>query len=198
MPAGSTSLHLPRVHSSNNLQDFLLPPFSHVVSWQLHIGHIFIDKFASNHRRKEQLESSVYFLWLYLSTLKASQYLSLRSGFHEIMWWKMRSRSKFRNKAQTILYYRERERKKRPSADWFLGRAQLTGPLWLQRIAIFNLHQEGQVHMCWSLKYEYDVEYHELHMIILYDYTISLYYMIIYIYICVYIIIYIYMYNMYK
>jgi len=32
MPAGSTSLHLPRVHSSNNLQDFLLPPFSHVVS----------------------------------------------------------------------------------------------------------------------------------------------------------------------
>ena len=27
MPAGSTLLHLPRVHSSNNLQDFLLPPF---------------------------------------------------------------------------------------------------------------------------------------------------------------------------
>ena len=88
-----------------------------------------------------------------------------------------------------LFYTIERERgKKRPSADWFLGRAQLTGPLWLQRIAIFNLHQEGQVHMCWSLKYEYDVMsiMNDIlvwlyYMIILYGYTILLYYMIIYI-----------------
>ena len=103
----------------------------------------------------------------------------------------MRSRSKFRNKAQTILYYRERERKKKTFCRLVSGaRAVDWTTLAPKDSHLQSAPGRTSPHV---LKLEIWIwchEYHEWHtsMIILYDYTIWLYYIIIlydYIYVCI-------------